>query len=475
VPGQPEPVYPPGQFSLWNRPSVRAAWLGISRIGDSQGDSDAEPGYAALAVSDPSADLTATQTWAAIEDDPRGDWPVSGANRDWRSHAEDTAPADRRRAAATAAQQAADAARESMSGRRGARGALARGDAVRGNAVRGNTVRGNTAPGGQTGADVPGGQFGAGESGGQRTIAEPGGQPEGDVPAGIAAATEAGQEAPAGRRAQARSEAASPTRARPGTSRRRGDRGATRTGRRPTKRSNMMMAALLLSPVLVVVLVVVGYVYISGKHSPASPHAAPPPSHPAAPASPSPTPTLGPWKHIEDRTLDALPLGLKELFPSRFTTGLGGVKTIGKSGDKCTRAVIGKALQTAVHKAHCTQVLRASYLSGNKKLMATIGVLNLVNVRAAERVGGASGAREFIKQLAAKHGPTRRLSKGTGLEEADVLGHYLILTWTEYTNLHKPSGRKQLSELKKFSADLITGTANVSLSSRMVTGKPRIP
>ena len=51
VPGQPEPVYPPGQFSAWNRPSVRAAWLGISRIGDGHGEPEAEPGYSLLAIS----------------------------------------------------------------------------------------------------------------------------------------------------------------------------------------------------------------------------------------------------------------------------------------------------------------------------------------------------------------------------------------------------------------------------------------
>ena len=29
-PGQPDPVYPPGQFSSWNRASTRAAWLGVT-------------------------------------------------------------------------------------------------------------------------------------------------------------------------------------------------------------------------------------------------------------------------------------------------------------------------------------------------------------------------------------------------------------------------------------------------------------
>jgi hypothetical protein len=233
------------------------------------------------------------------------------------------------------------------------------------------------------------------------------------------------------------------------------------------------MAAWLLSPVLVVVLVVAGYVYLAGKHRSPSLHAAAPPRSPSPVASASPTPTLGPWKHIENRTLDPQPLTPGELFPGKFTAGLGGILTIDRAGTRCARAVIGGALQAAVKKAHCTQVLRASYVSGNRKLMATIGVLNLSGVKAAERVGKASGAQEFIRQLPAKKGLTRRLTKGTGLEEANVLGHYLILTWAEFTNLHKPKGKHQLAELKSFSADLITSTANVSLSNRMVTGTPR--
>ena len=30
--------------------------------------------------------------------------------------------------------------------------------------------------------------------------------------------------------------------------------------------------------------------------------------------------------------------------------------------------------------------------------------------------------------------------KGTGLEEAEIKGHYLILTWAEFTNLKAPKG-----------------------------------
>jgi hypothetical protein len=235
------------------------------------------------------------------------------------------------------------------------------------------------------------------------------------------------------------------------------------------------MTALLLSPVLVVVLVAAGYVYVSSRHTATpSPQAAAPTS--PAPAPSSASPTLGPWKHISNRTQDTAPLTDGELFPATFSdAGVGGTRTIVRTAKKCLRAVIGSTLRAAVHKAHCTQVVRASYLSSDHKLMATIGVLNLVNVTAAKRVGKASGATEFIKQLPAAHGPTRKLDKGTGLEEADVMGHYLILTWAEFANLHKPSGHKQLNELKDFSTELITGTANKSLTSRMLTGKPAPP
>ncbi len=228
-----------------------------------------------------------------------------------------------------------------------------------------------------------------------------------------------------------------------------------------------------MAPVAVVILIVAGYVYISSR--PVAPVARPAPSHPAAAPS-SPAPSLGPWKNIEARAVDPVPLSLTELYPARFAAGASaGLRTVDKAVAKCTQAVIGSALKAAVRKAGCTQVLRASYLSTNRKMMATIGVLNLVDVTAAEKVGRASGATEFIRQLPARHGPTHNLSSGTGLEEAAVKGHYLILIWAEFANGHAPSGKRQRTQLANFSSDLFTGTANVSLSSRMVTGKPRTP
>jgi len=230
---------------------------------------------------------------------------------------------------------------------------------------------------------------------------------------------------------------------------------------------------LLLAPVVIVILVVAVIVYLGSRGVPTASNAAAP-SRPAV--SPTPTSSLGPWRDITSQAVDAQPLSIGELYPARFTfAGDSGVRTVDKADTNCTSALIGTALRSAVRKGRCTQVIRASYLSTDKKIMATIGVLNLVDVAAAEKAGRATGAAEFIRQLPGPKGPTHNLTKGTGLEEAEVKGHYLILIWTEFANLHAPKGKVQRKELTTFSADLFAGTANVSLTSRMVTGKPSVP
>ena len=69
APGAPDPVYPPGQFSPWNASALRAASAaGRACLTAGPAPESSEPGYSQLAVSDPSADATATQTWVALDD-----------------------------------------------------------------------------------------------------------------------------------------------------------------------------------------------------------------------------------------------------------------------------------------------------------------------------------------------------------------------------------------------------------------------
>ena len=413
MPGQPGPVYPPGQFSVWNRPSVRASWLGMNGNGDGTRDGEAEPGYSILATSDPSADATVTQTWAVI--DEAGGWSPPPTARDVSAHTDGEGfPGFRAGGRAAAAPRAAFEA-----------------------AAPGQEARSRQLAPWESGVMTAAGP----PSGGPAPTASPAG-PRGAPPA-------------------------APGPGRPPAGARRGQGGGL------AMRSHRALIGLLMAPVVIVILVVAVIVYLGSRPVSTAGNAAEA-SNPATP--PSAAPTLGPWQHITSQAVDSQPLSAHELYPARFTdAGSTGTRTVERTNTKCTNAVIGSALQAAVRKGDCTQVVRASYLSSNRKVMATIGVLNLSDVAAAEKAGKASGAAKFIRQLPGPHGPTRNLTRGTGIEVAEIKGHYLILVWTEFANLGAPKGKKQRRELTKFSADLFAGTANVSLTSRMVTGQPAKP
>ena len=386
APGQPPPVYPPGQFAAWNLPadgagSVAAAWPGAASAEHGYGWPAAKgPGGAAYP---PSMDVPSIQPWPADDD-------ATGSASSWPGLA---APV------AAATEQPADQPRASTAG------ASTTGPAPRG------PPRPSRRPG-------------------RRRRRRPPLRPR----------ARAG--APRGKRA-----------------------------RRGGSRLRLLVA---LGAVLVIAAAAVTYVLKFSHHG--TPTAGSSPSaSPSAPTTPSPSPSpssSGRWGHIQTRKVDPVPLTLPEVFPAHFTaSGQTYTLTAAKRGKHCEPAVIGAKLQAAVQAAACTQVLRGSYLSGDKKIMGTIGVLNLQSARLAQHAGLATGTHEFILQLRGTKGPTRNLGKGTGIEVADVKGHYLILIWAELASQHKPKNAAQKADLIQFCNRVLNGSANVALSDRLVNGK----
>ncbi len=191
-----------------------------------------------------------------------------------------------------------------------------------------------------------------------------------------------------------------------------------------------------------------------------------------APGSPGFDKALGPWQHIGTRTEDPQPLTIAGLYPPQFAlNGASYVRTAASVTKTCSLAVYGADLQAALQSGHCTQVLRASYLSGDGTMMGTVGVINLISSSAAQKAGHVSGPQEIIAPLSGKKGATKKLGSGTGVVQAEVKGHYLILMWAEFTNLKSPSGTAQRQALEQFAANLVVGSANINLSTRMLTGK----
>jgi hypothetical protein len=515
APGAPDPVYPPGQFSPWNSPALRSARTASHGAPGTGAVADApEPDYSMLAVSDAAADATATQTWSVLDEtDLAGEWTSAGRSSGAGAGITDRGTSGAGGSALDGADEAFGPAGRALGMPGGAGGPVGAGMAGYA-AADGYPVAGAPA-GTRSGQPRPGGRLAArrdrqaaenrqaaedrqasgpgtadpeaaGVAGRQAPwAADPGAgpwpgtddEPDSAAPAGPRGRTGTGgrgtalDSPPLGSTALDRTapEGTGPGRGRAGSGGRRP--GKTRKTRKPASRARMWLMPLVMM-VIVAVLIAVAYLhFVKGRANASGPA---PSRKPAAAGSPSPT--LGPWKHITTRAEDAAPLALTELFPAQYSAGGATVKrTVEQAKPNCARWVLGAKLQAAVRKADCSQVLRASYLSASQKIMATIGVLNLADVTGAQRAGQATGATAFIKQLPGPTRPTRNLNQGTGLEEAQIKGHYLILTWAEFTNLKAPANAGQRAQLDAFSRSLVGATANISLTSRMLFGKPQTP
>jgi hypothetical protein len=244
-----------------------------------------------------------------------------------------------------------------------------------------------------------------------------------------------------------------------------GRRRSTRTRRRRPSRG----ALLAMAAVVVVGAGFAGYKYLyeSRANAPVSPSVKLPT---AVPANPDYDKALGKWQHIGTRSEDPSPPTVAELYPVQFEiNGSSFVRTAASVTTNCSLAVYGAALQQALQSGDCTQVLRATYLSG--AVMGTVGVINLSSAKAAGDVGKVAGKQEIIAPLSADKGVTSKLGTGTGVEQAEVKGHYLILIWAEFTDLKSPSTAAQRALIEQFATNVVNGSANIDLSTRMLTGK----
>ena len=237
-----------------------------------------------------------------------------------------------------------------------------------------------------------------------------------------------------------------------------------------------LLGLVALAVAVVLVAGAAAYVFLLKPDSKNTPTAGPLPSAGAHPSAQACVKVFGMYCHIENRVDDPTPLTVAEIFPPVVNNETDGHVTSSftlattKVDKTCANAVIGANLITQLKDEDCTQVLRASYVSGVGKMMGTIGVINLKTTNGAHYAGKVIDENDFIAPLAANTGVAKKLGQGTGVVESEFKGHYLILTWSEFVNGSTPSTTAEDNELEQFSEDLVDGTANISLSQRMVTG-----
>jgi hypothetical protein len=263
-----------------------------------------------------------------------------------------------------------------------------------------------------------------------------------------------------------------------GAAPRAGKPGKTRKNPGNAKRGKRRLLIAVTAVVVAGILAAAGYVFVlKPKPSTVTPTSAAPLPSPgsSSAATAACVKQFGQYCHIELRTDDPAPLTLAELFPPAFVneTDHGSFTRAGTKLDTtCSHAVIGQDLVSALQDGKCTQVARASYFSGDGKMMGTIGVANLSTTNEAHHAGKLVGTSDFVDPLTTTTGVTSKLGKGTGIVEAEYKGHYLIMIWAEFTSTNAPANNAQDQQLQQFGADLIAGTANISLSQRMLNGHP---
>ncbi len=257
-----------------------------------------------------------------------------------------------------------------------------------------------------------------------------------------------------------------------GTSRSGAARGRRAAGKTSRPRRHWPVSVhLSVVAALVLVLAAAGILAYFVLHTSPKPHlAGQSRGEPSATASPSPT--LGPYGHIASRQADPQALTLAELYPASFADGGATVTSAATnlSGD-CASAITGAKLQSAVGAAGCNQVARATYVDLPGSLMGTIGVLNLGTAQGATTAAQSGDADDYISPLTGARGAATKIGQGTGIEQALAKGHYLILIWAEFIDLHKPT-TQQVSLVENFMTVMLQNTANLNLTTRMLTGTP---
>jgi hypothetical protein len=403
---------------------------GTSRYYDRADGAEGEPGYSMLAVSDPAADVTSTQTWQALgEGRATGIWTAPATSAP--GPARPTVPPARRGPDVTGPDSRPD----------GPGSGPAAPDVAAASATQARTQTIGT--------------------GGTRTD-------------GTGARARGRSGAHSGPQEATRTERGPQALQSTGSPRSTGPQRSQRAGGRKARRKHPASVKLAITVAMLLVLAAAATLAYGVLRSPAKPKAAAgPTSSPKVTPSTAASPTAGPYGDIASRSSDPQPLTVAQLFPASFSVaGQAVTRTATSASQRCLAALDGANIRSAVRKAHCDQVIRATYLAKSQGLMGTIGVLNLSTASGAVKAIRSADAGDFISQLKAKRGPTRKIGDGTGIEVAAAKGHYLILIWAEFTSLHKPRTSAQRTTIENFMTQLLDSTANVSLANRMLTGKP---
>ncbi|MGH3376159.1 MAG: hypothetical protein ACRDP6_15605 [Actinoallomurus sp.] len=173
---------------------------------------------------------------------------------------------------------------------------------------------------------------------------------------------------------------------------------------------------------------------------------------PPAPTSarPTPTPSRTKAKHkpkhvpidIRDEKTDPKPLSISEIFPSRKLKLAGHTFIVAKTviNDHCSLAANGPFAQELTRE-HCRRVVRATFVSDDKKIAVTTGIAVMPTdaaARATLKVQDPSHY-EWFRGMKATGAP--KIDQPGGYAASTMRGRYISYAYVAYVDGHKPSAK----------------------------------
>lgn len=149
---------------------------------------------------------------------------------------------------------------------------------------------------------------------------------------------------------------------------------------------------------------------------------------------PKPTPI-----DIRDEKKDPTPLGVNEVFPNTKIQVAGHTFVLMKTvpNDHCDLAANG-AFSDELTRQHCRRVVRATFVSDDKKIAVTTGIAAMPTDAAAYSAMKSQDTAhyEWFRGMKATDAP--KIDQGGGYPVSVVRGRYIIYAYAMYADAHKP-------------------------------------
>jgi hypothetical protein len=171
----------------------------------------------------------------------------------------------------------------------------------------------------------------------------------------------------------------------------------------------------------------------------------PPAPTPVAPTPrPSPTKAKHRPKHvpvdIRDEKTDPKPLTIGEVFPHKTLKLAGHTFVLAKTviNDHCSLAANGP-FATELTSQHCRRVVRATFVSTDKKLAVTTGIAVMPTDAAARAVLKVQDPAHYTWFRGMKATGAPKIDQPGGYAASTLRGRYIVYAYATYVDAHKPA------------------------------------